>query len=59
MREGSLKNEAPKRLTRRQMAELKALAPLPDEAVDTSDAPELPDWSGAKRGLFCDRSSSN
>jgi uncharacterized protein (DUF4415 family) len=34
------------------MAELKALASLPDAAVDTSDAPELPDWSGAKRGLF-------
>ncbi len=23
-----------------------------DDAIDTSDAPELPDWSGAKRGLF-------
>lgn len=33
-------------------AELKALARLPDGAIDTSDAPELPDWSGAKRGLF-------
>jgi hypothetical protein len=33
-------------------AELKALASLPDEAIDTSDAPELSDWSGAKRGLF-------
>lgn len=33
-------------------AELTALARLPDEAIDTSDARELPDWSGAKRGLF-------
>ena len=35
-----------------QMAELTALAALPDDAVDTSDAPEMLDWSGAKRGLF-------
>jgi uncharacterized protein (DUF4415 family) len=47
-----MKKEASKRLTRKQMAELRALASLPDEAIDTSDAPELPDWSGAKRGLF-------
>jgi uncharacterized protein (DUF4415 family) len=47
-----MKKEASKRLTRKQMAELKALTSLPDEAIDTSDAPELPDWSGAKRGLF-------
>ena len=34
---------------REQLAELEA---LPDSAIDTSDAPELLDWSGAKRGLF-------
>jgi uncharacterized protein (DUF4415 family) len=39
-------------LTRAQRAELKSLAALRDDAIDTSDAPELPDWSGAKRGLF-------
>jgi len=39
-------------LTREQRRELKSLAALPDEAIDTSDAPELLDWSGAKRGLF-------
>jgi uncharacterized protein (DUF4415 family) len=39
-------------LTSEQAAELAALAGLPDEAIDTSDAPELLDWSGAKRGLF-------
>jgi uncharacterized protein (DUF4415 family) len=35
-----------------QLAELTALAALADDAIDTSDAPELLDWSGAKRGLF-------
>jgi uncharacterized protein (DUF4415 family) len=40
------------RLTRTQRAELKALSALADDAIDTSDAPELLDWSGAKRGLF-------
>jgi uncharacterized protein (DUF4415 family) len=25
---------------------------MPDSAIDTSDAPEVRDWSGAKRGLF-------
>ena len=29
-----------------------ALAALPDEAIDTSDVPEVLDWTGAKRGLF-------
>ena len=47
-----MKKEASKYLTREQRAELKALADLPDAAIDTSDAPELNDWSGAKRGLF-------
>jgi uncharacterized protein (DUF4415 family) len=41
-----------KRLTPKQRAELKSLAALRDDAIDTSDAPELLDWSGAKRGLF-------
>jgi uncharacterized protein (DUF4415 family) len=40
------------KLTRAQMAELKALEATPDRAIDTSDAPELMDWSGARRGLF-------
>jgi uncharacterized protein (DUF4415 family) len=47
-----MKKEASKRLARRQLAELKSLAALSDETIDTSDAPELHDWSGAKRGLF-------
>src|SRR5258708_2887768 len=47
-----MKKETSKRLTREQLAELKSLAALPDSAIDTSDAPELLDWSDAKRGLF-------
>src|SRR5882757_6921086 len=47
-----MKKETSKRSTRGQLAELKSLAALPDGAIDTSDAPELLDWAGAKRGLF-------
>jgi uncharacterized protein (DUF4415 family) len=47
-----MKKGTSKRLTSEQRAELKSLAALPDRAIDTSDAPELLDWSGAKRGLF-------
>lgn len=47
-----MKKKASKRLTREQLAELKALAAMADDAIDTSDAPELLDWSGAKRGQF-------
>ena len=47
-----MKRETSSRLTPEQRAELKSLAALPDGAIDTSDAPELLDWSGARRGLF-------
>jgi uncharacterized protein (DUF4415 family) len=47
-----MKKGTSKRLTRGQLGELKALAVLPDRAIDTSDAPEVLDWSSAKRGLF-------
>jgi hypothetical protein len=47
-----MKKGTSRELTREQRAELKALADLSDDAIDTSDAPELLDWSGAKRGLF-------
>lgn len=47
-----MKKATSKQLTRGQLAELKSLAALPDSTIDTSDAPELVDWSGAKRGLF-------
>ncbi len=32
--------------------ELKALSDLPDEKIDTSDIPEVLDWSDAERGRF-------
>jgi uncharacterized protein (DUF4415 family) len=47
-----MKKGASKRFTPKQRAELKSLATLRDDAIDTSDAPEILDWSGAKRGLF-------
>jgi uncharacterized protein (DUF4415 family) len=47
-----MKKGTSRQLTREQLAELKSLADLPDDAIDTSDAPELLDWSGVKRGLF-------
>jgi len=39
-------------LTPEQLADLEALAALPDDQIDTSDAPELSDWSQGIRGLF-------
>ena len=47
-----MKKATSKRLTAAQLKELKSLAGRSDDAIDTSDAPELLDWSGAKRGLF-------
>ena len=39
-------------LTPKQQAEIDALIALPDDQIDTSDIPEVLDWSGAVRGLF-------
>ncbi len=47
-----MKKDTSNSLTSEQRAELDALATLPDEQIDTSDAPEVRDWSGAQRGLF-------
>ena len=47
-----MKKGLPDRLTPEQRAELEALAALRDDAIDTSDAPEVLDWSDAGRGLF-------
>ncbi|MXX52954.1 MAG: hypothetical protein F4Z35_03125, partial [Dehalococcoidia bacterium] len=38
-------------LTQAQKDELKAFASIPDDEIDTSDIPEVLDWSGAVRGL--------
>lgn len=44
----------PPPLTRKQKAELKALAALPDEAIDYSDIPPTTEefWKTAVRGKF-------
>ena len=47
-----MKKAASKALTRRQKADIEALAALPDEDIDTSDIPEILDWSGARRGAL-------
>ena len=39
-------------LSPEQRQELAALAALPDEQIDITDAPEIRDWSQAKRGVF-------
>ena len=39
-------------LTGAQKAEIEALAGLPEEEIDTSDIPEILDWSDATRGLL-------
>ena len=33
-------------------AQVRALEALPDDQIDTTDAPELLDWSDARRGVF-------
>ncbi len=39
-------------LTPQQRTELKALEALPDRDIDTSEIPEILDWSGARRGAL-------
>ena len=33
-------------------AQIRALESLPDDQIDTTDAPEILDWSDTKRGVF-------
>lgn len=47
-----MKKGASDKLTAKQKRELAALEKLPEEQIDTSDIPEVGDWSDAKRGLF-------
>lgn len=47
-----MKRGTSRKLTKAQKAELQALAALPDEQIDTSDIPEIRDWSGARRNLL-------
>ncbi len=39
-------------MTDQQKAELAALGAMPDDEIDTSDIPEVTDWSDAKRGVI-------
>ena len=39
-------------LTPSQMAELEALASMADEDIDTSDIPEIKEFSNPRRGMF-------
>ena len=47
-----MKRENSNPLSEEQMARLERLSALPDEQIDTTDAPEVRDWTGARRGLF-------
>ena len=47
-----MKKASSRSRTRKQKAEIAALASLPDDRIDLSDIPEVRDWSGAKRGLL-------
>jgi uncharacterized protein (DUF4415 family) len=42
----------PRPLTAKLRAEVKALAAMPDSEIDTTDMPEITDWSSAVRGGF-------
>ena len=39
-------------LAKARMAEVEALAGLPDDQIDTTDIAEVLDWSDARRGVF-------
>ena len=47
-----MKKGPSKTLTDRQAAEIESLAALPEDQIDTSDIPEILDWSDARRGLL-------
>ena len=44
--------KAETKLTSEQQAEIDALKAMPDDEIDTSDIPEVTDWSNARRGMF-------
>ena len=39
-------------MTKRQAEEIEELASTPDDEIDTSDIPEVKDWSRAEIGKF-------
>lgn len=48
-KKNTMKKKTSEKFTRQQKREIVALA---GEEIDTSDIPEILDWSGAKRGLL-------
>ena len=40
------------KLTKQQLEDLQRLIDMPDDQIDTSDIPEVLDWSDARRGMF-------
>jgi len=40
------------KVSKQQAKELRRLAEQPGKSIDTSDIPEVTDWSGAERGRF-------
>jgi hypothetical protein len=49
---GELMKKVISDLTAEQIAELEALAALPDDQINTDDIREVTNWSNAQRGLF-------
>jgi uncharacterized protein (DUF4415 family) len=47
-----MKKGNPKPLSRNLRAQVKALAAMPESEIDTSEMPEVADWSKAQRGEF-------
>jgi uncharacterized protein (DUF4415 family) len=47
-----MKRGSSRPLTAEQKTELDALAALPEERIDTSEMPEVRDWSAARRGAL-------
>jgi hypothetical protein len=52
MKSEPVEKVASKNLTRRQRAELAALAAQRGEQIDGSRIPEVRDWTGGRRGMF-------
>src|ERR1700735_43878 len=49
---GPMKRAKTRQLTAEEQAALDAVAAMPDSQIDTSDMPEVTDWSGAVRGAL-------
>jgi uncharacterized protein (DUF4415 family) len=47
-----MKRAKTRQLTAEERAALDAVAAMPDSQIDTSDMPEVTDWSGAVRGAL-------